>query len=84
MATSAPTAPKKYKIPQIVFTAARLHQQKFQEGLTAIANQGLEALGLNPADGWHVNFDTGEIARAPKQKTPAATNPSAPKKAKPR
>jgi hypothetical protein len=62
------------KLPAIAMTAITLAQRGFmaqQEAFSAqvqqMGREALDALGLDPADGWFVNFDTGQAEKRPPQ-----------------
>lgn len=52
-----------HKIPKLANSALALARQNFNANVQEIASQTVEALGLDPAEGWRVNFDTGFITR---------------------
>jgi len=52
-----------HPIPKSAVTAKNLLQQQFQRAMNDIAQQAVEDRGLDPAGGWNVNFDTGQITR---------------------
>lgn len=63
-----------HRIPKVSQTALRLLVEKHQQAVTALANQTVEALGLDGND-WHVDFDAGTVSRdvsdQPKANDPA-------------
>lgn len=52
-----------HPIPALAKTALALTNAEYQRAVDVIGRQTIAALGLNEADDWTVNFDTGLITR---------------------
>lgn len=52
-----------HAIPKLAKSALALLQQQFQQSVNEIGKQAIEAMGLDPALNWNVNFDAGTVSR---------------------
>lgn len=55
--------PETLALSPLARTAIALHQAQVQASANALAGEILAAMGLAPADGWHVDFATQTAVR---------------------
>ena len=58
-------------LPLLAVTAVKLLQARIADQVNAVAKDILDAMALDPADGWRINMDTGIATREVPDISPA-------------